>query len=270
MNVIPPYTGNPELDTFLYDLALNGSGAGSATNTVIPDTGGGALTEYPYRYIHIKYADSNTGEGFSNVQTYKTFFGIFNSETTTESTNPADYTWYQVANGFGTQRSLYYKPLGARSVKFAVDVNAPDTTWKVDPSVAVDLDIIIPPLTISANEVLDSAITELKIANAAITAAKTNVAALDQISGNLNPNTVTATQIEANAVTTDKIAANAITANKISVSQLSAITANMGTITAGTIRLPATGNTYLIIDGANNRIDVYDNGVLRVRLGNLV
>jgi hypothetical protein len=289
MNVIPPYTGNPELDTFLYDLALNGSGAGSATTTVIPDTGGGALTEYPYRYIHIKYADSSTGSGFSNVPTYKTFFGIFNSESTTESTNPADYTWYQVADGFGTQRSLYYKPLGARSIKFAVDINAPDTTWKVDPSVAVDLDVIIPPLTISSNEILNSAITELKIANAAITAAKTNVAALDQSSGNLNPNTVSAAQIqtnavtaikiEANAVTADKIAANAVTANKITagavtaakidVSQLSAISANMGTITAGTIRLPATGNTYLILDGANNRIDVYDNGVLRVRLGNL-
>jgi hypothetical protein len=33
--------------------------------------------------------------------------------------------------------------------------------------------------------------------------------------------------------------------------------------------LPATGTSYLIIDGANNRIDVYESGVLRVRIGNL-
>jgi len=80
---------------------------------------------------------------------------------------------------------------------------------------------------------------------------------------------VVADKIAADAVTANKITAGAVTAAKIDVSQLSAISANMGTITAGTIRLPATGNTYLILDGANNRIDVYDNGVLRVRLGNL-
>ena len=65
------------------------------------------------------------------------------------------------------------------------------------------------------------------------------------------------------------IGAGTIDANKIAVSTLSAISANLGTITAGTIRLPATGSSYLIIDGNNNRIDVYESGVLRVRLGNL-
>jgi hypothetical protein len=277
MNVIPPYTGNPELDTFLYDLALNGSGAGSTTTT-IPNTGAGDLTEYPFRYIHIRYADSSNGAGISNIQTYKTFFGVFNSPSTTESDNPADYTWYEVANGFGTQRSLYYKPLGARSIKFAVDINLPDTTWKIDPSTAIDLDVIVPPQTIGTSELVDQAITELKIANAAITAAKTNVAALDQSSGNLNPNTVSASQIqtnavtaikiEANAVTADKIAADAVTANKIfagavtavkiaadavtadkiDVANLSAISANMGSITAGNLNI----NNKFIVDAAGN------------------
>ena len=71
-------------------------------------------------------------------------------------------------------------------------------------------------------------------------------------------------------LTANNIGAGTIDAGKIAVSTLSAISANLGTITAGTIRLPATGNSYLIIDGNNNRIDVYENGVLRVRLGNLV
>jgi hypothetical protein len=66
------------------------------------------------------------------------------------------------------------------------------------------------------------------------------------------------------------IVQNTITADKLSVNQLSAISANLGTITAGTIRLPATGSSYIIVDGSNNRIDVFENGVLRVRLGNLV
>ena len=80
---------------------------------------------------------------------------------------------------------------------------------------------------------------------------------------------ITGSLIVQNTITGDKIAANTITATNLSVSQLSAITADMGSITAGTIRLPATGTSYLYVDGSNNRIDVFDNGVLRVRMGNL-
>ena len=80
---------------------------------------------------------------------------------------------------------------------------------------------------------------------------------------------ITGSLIVQNTITGDKVAANTITATNLSVTQLSAISADMGSITAGTIRLPATGTSYIIIDGANNRIDVYDAGVLRVRIGNL-
>ncbi|MBO1002668.1 phage tail spike protein [Pseudogracilibacillus auburnensis] len=52
----------------------------------------------------------------------------------------------------------------------------------------------------------------------------------------LASNSVTAVKIASNAVTADKIAANAVTAGKISVNNLSAITANLGTVTAGTLR----------------------------------
>jgi hypothetical protein len=71
-------------------------------------------------------------------------------------------------------------------------------------------------------------------------------------------------------LTANNIGAGTIDAGKIAVANLSAISSNLGTVTAGVIRLPATGNSYLIIDGNNNRIDVYDNGVLRVRLGKLI
>lgn len=82
-------------------------------------------------------------------------------------------------------------------------------------------------------------------------------------------NTITGTNIAATTITAANIAANTITSDKINVTELSAINANMGTLTAGTIRLPGTGSSYIIIDGANNRIDVYNAGVLRVRIGNL-
>jgi hypothetical protein len=83
-------------------------------------------------------------------------------------------------------------------------------------------------------------------------------------------NTITGTNIAATTITAANIASSTITSDKINVTQLSAISANLGNITAGTIRLPGTGSSYVIIDGANNRIDVYDSGVLRVRIGNLV
>lgn len=56
------------------------------------------------------------------------------------------------------------------------------------------------------------------------------------ISGNsITTGTITASRIAAGTITGDKIAANTISANKLSVDELSAITADLGSITAGTI-----------------------------------
>jgi hypothetical protein len=85
----------------------------------------------------------------------------------------------------------------------------------------------------------------------------------------ISANTIAGTNIAADTITATNLAADSVTAAKIDVTTLSAISADMGTLTAGTIRLPGTGTSYIIIDGANNRIDVYDAGVLRVRLGQL-
>jgi hypothetical protein len=50
---------------------------------------------------------------------------------------------------------------------------------------------------------------------------------------------VVADKVAAGAIETDKLAAGAVTADKMTVSELSAITANLGTITAGTISTDA-------------------------------
>jgi hypothetical protein len=323
--IAPPYTDNPDLDAFLYNIYLNGTDS-SGLGGLNPNTTTGEITDsegnvvgYLYQFIHVKYADSNTGLNMSDTQTGKSYYGIHNNPAASESTNPADYTWYEVPGTFGTTRSLYYYVLGGRQIKFDVNTDPQDYHWLVDTSIAINLDLIVPPKTITTSELIDAAVTEIKLADAAVTASKTNIAAISNTTGDLVANSVGTTQItdnaitsqkvtanaitagkiaanavtavtiEANAVTANKIAAdavtadkiaansvtavkiaaNAVTADKINVNTLSAITANMGTITAGTIRLPATGNSYLIIDGSNNRIDVYNNGVLRVRLGNL-
>lgn len=53
--------------------------------------------------------------------------------------------------------------------------------------------------------------------------------------GNIGAGTIDASKIAANTITAGQIAANTITADRMSVSNLSAITANLGTITAGSI-----------------------------------
>lgn len=74
---------------------------------------------------------------------------------------------------------------------------------------------------------------------------------------------ITGTYIASGAITTEKIAANAVTATKISVSELSAITADLGTITAGTItgaliRTSSSGSR-VEIDDSSDSIEIYDS-----------
>lgn len=61
------------------------------------------------------------------------------------------------------------------------------------------------------------------------------------------------------------IVQNTVTADRLNVSSLSAITANIGTL-----YMPSSSSAdRVVIDGVNNRIDVYNANVLRVRIGNL-
>lgn len=85
--------------------------------------------------------------------------------------------------------------------------------------------------TIRATQIAGSAVTADKIAANTITAAK------------IASNTITATQIAANTITGAKIASKTITADKISVTSLSALTANLGTVTAGSL----TSNTTISV-----------------------
>lgn len=238
----------------------------------------GEVTGYLYKYIFVKYADSFDGTlNFSNTPTNRSYYGIRNSDSSTESTNPADYVWTQVTGGFGTTKFLYYITTGGRTIQFAVSTTVPNTGWFIDPGTAIDLDF-----TTASSAVANFVVIRAANNSAAPTDAEC-IAAIGRtpISGDLctvNYNSgiysivykyTTGWAVFQKYITGDLIVANSITASNLNVSQLSAITANMGSITAGTIRLPATGSSYIIIDGANNRIDVYDSGVLRVRIGNL-
>jgi hypothetical protein len=75
---------------------------------------------------------------------------------------------------------------------------------------------------------------------------------------------ITSTYIGSSAITTSKIQSNAVTASKISVSELSAITADIGSVTSGTItgaliRTSSSGDRVELDDG-DDAIRIYDTG----------
>ena len=138
---------NPDIsevsDAINYLLANYGGSvsASSSTGEITGPTG--TVTGYLYKYIAIKYADSYDGSvNFSDIPASHLFYGLRNSNSSTESSSPADYIWNKASGGFGGTKSIWYIATGGRQIQFAVSVNAPDTGWAIDPGSAIDLDLV--------------------------------------------------------------------------------------------------------------------------------
>ena len=127
-----------------YLLSNFSSGITSDPNTgqiTAPNDGG--IIGYLYRYMAIKYADSYDGSvNFSNSPTGRSYFGLRNSNDAAESSNYADYIWYQASGGFGTTKYIWYITTGGRSIQFAVATAAPDVGWLQDTGASIDLDVL--------------------------------------------------------------------------------------------------------------------------------
>lgn len=103
----------------------------------------GIIVAYLYRYLAVKYADSADGSvNFSNSPTNREYYGLRNTNDTTESTNPADYIWNKVVGGFGTTKFLFYQTNGGRQINFVAATTAPDSTYLQESGPAIDLDIV--------------------------------------------------------------------------------------------------------------------------------
>lgn len=242
----------------------------------------GEVTGYLYKYIFVKYADSFDGTlNFSNTPTNRSYYGIRNSDSSTESTNPADYVWSQVTGGFGTTKFLYYITTGGRTIQFQVDTVVPNTGWFIDPGTAIDLDF-----TTASSAVANFVVIRAANNSAAPTDAEC-IAAIGRtpISGDLctvNYNSGIYS-ITYKYTTGWAVFQKYITADLMNVAQLSAITADLGSITAGSLNI----NNKFIVDSsggttiqsgttgarlyiANNVIKVFDaSGVVRVKIGDL-
>lgn len=76
--------------------------------------------QYSNRYLVVAYSTAVDGStGFSALPTNATYYGLLNSDNTTFSTNPADYTWYLASTSFGTSNFLLYANRSNRKFSFA-------------------------------------------------------------------------------------------------------------------------------------------------------
>jgi hypothetical protein len=243
----------------------------------------GEVTGYLYKYISIKYADSFDGTlNFSNFPTGRSYYGIRNSDSSVESTNPADYVWNLVTGGFGTTLFLWYIIPGGRQISFQVSATQPNPGWVQDNGTSIDLDYSTTSVGSPANFVV------IRVPNDSSPPTNAEVLAeigRDPIDGDLcivNYNSGIFS-IQYKYTTGWAIFQKVITADLMNVSQLSAITANLGAVTAGSLNInnkfivDSSGNTTIqnATTGArlfiaNNVIKVFDSsGVLRVQIGDL-
>ena len=103
----------------------------------------GIIIAYFYKYLAVKYADSYDGTvNFSNSPTGRTYYGLRNTDSSVESTNPADYIWYQATGGFGTTKFLFYQTGGGRQINFVVATTSPGTSYVQESGPAIDLDVV--------------------------------------------------------------------------------------------------------------------------------
>jgi hypothetical protein len=112
---------------------------------------------YDNQYLIVAYGDSLTGTGLSASPIGKNFYGLFNSASSSFSTNPANYTWYLAQPTFGTANKLAYInrtgrtfSFGTAPAAFAASTGAYVPSSTFDPSLwsalpdgtnSIDLDI---------------------------------------------------------------------------------------------------------------------------------
>jgi hypothetical protein len=103
----------------------------------------GVVIAYLYQYIAVKYADSFDGTlNFSNSPTGRTYYGLRNTNSSVESTNPADYIWFLAAGGFGSTKFLFYQTNGGRQINFFVGTATPNSTYLQESGSSIDLDVV--------------------------------------------------------------------------------------------------------------------------------
>ena len=138
-----PEIEDQDLAYYLEQINLYLSSQQPGANVVLTTTDNANFSGgYLSRYLSVAYANSASGLDFGNNQTNKGYFATNNSDNPTWSSNAADYVYFEVNQGFGTTRNLYYQILGGRQVAFYVGNTTPSNYSIVADGVAIDLDSV--------------------------------------------------------------------------------------------------------------------------------
>lgn len=73
---------------------------------------------YAEKYLIVAYADDLVGTNLNSSPIGKNYYGLYNSTTSTFSTNPANYTWYLAQPTFGTANKLCFINRTGRTFSF--------------------------------------------------------------------------------------------------------------------------------------------------------
>ena len=122
----------------------------------------GAFYGWYFKYLAVKFADTETGGGISDYPTNKSYYGYRNSDDPTESVDPTKYLWSNVdipGGTFGTTKFLYYETTGGRRYKMAIALvnGQPEGNYTTTPVDAIDMDKItsaIGPVAITGEQVI--------------------------------------------------------------------------------------------------------------------
>ena len=232
----------------------------------------GEITGYLYKYIAIKYADSFDGTlNFSNFPTGRSYYGIRNSDSSVESTNPADYVWNLVTGGFGTTLFLWYIIPGGRQISFQVSATQPNPGWVQDNGTSIDLDYSTTSVGSPANFVV------IRVPNDSSPPTNAEVLAAigrDPIDGDLctvNYNSgifsitykyTTGWTIFQKYITGDLIVANSIVGNNIAAATISAANMSANSITAANAAIADAAITSAKIGNLQvNTLQIANNAV---------
>jgi len=139
----PGDSTNEIVDAINYLLG-NFKGTVSANNDTGQVTGPtGEIVSYLYKYLAVKYADNYNGTlNFSDSPTNRMYYGLHNSDSSTETTNPADYVWYKVTGGFSTTKFFWYLVTGGRQIAIQIATTKPGDGYTQDSGSAINLDLV--------------------------------------------------------------------------------------------------------------------------------
>jgi hypothetical protein len=74
---------------------------------------------YDLQYLVVAYGDDLTGTNISSSPTGKSYYGLYNSSSTTYSSTASNYTWFLAQPTFGTAYKLAYIARGSRRLSTA-------------------------------------------------------------------------------------------------------------------------------------------------------